>query len=170
LAREQKEGVVFEKANLAAAFQKCCADHLADRLKKALEIVCTGTSHQGPLMSNVKHIVIAGGVAANQTVRRAVVDVAQSFALTVCVPPAKYCTDNGVMVAWTGIERLKRGLGEPAPRIKNIADAEMYSEARPRWPLGVRHSRCLGKINDSAGRPLDRKAQDMSKGKEDSLA
>ena len=162
-ALEEKDGIVFEKANLAAAFQRCCADHLADRLKRALGIVCGSNGPDGPLVSDMKHIVIAGGVAANQTVRKAVVSVAESFGLIVCVPPPKYCTDNGVMVAWTGIERLQRGLAEPPPRIKNIADAEMYSEARPRWPLGIRHSQCQGKINDSAGRPLDRKANDMAK-------
>ena len=168
-ALEEKEGVVFEKSNLAAAFQKCCADHLADRLKRALQIVCIGSGDTAPLMSGIKHIVIAGGVAANKTVGNAVVAVAESFGLKVCVPPPKYCTDNGVMVAWTGIERLKRGLAEPPPRIKNLADAELYSEARPRWPLGIRHSQCRGKINDSAGRPLDRKANDMAKAKDHSL-
>jgi N6-L-threonylcarbamoyladenine synthase len=168
-AVEEKDGVVFEKANLAAAFQKCCADHLADRLKRALQIVCVGSGETGPLLSGVKHIVIAGGVAANKTVGNAVVAVAESFGLKVCVPPPKYCTDNGVMVAWTGIERLKRGLAEPPPRIKNLADAELYSEARPRWPLGIRHSQCLGKINDSAGRPLDRKATNMAKAKDSTV-
>jgi tRNA threonylcarbamoyl adenosine modification protein TsaD len=162
-AAQEKAGTEFCKANLAAAFQKCCADHLADKLKKALRIVMVGTEAQQPLVDGMKHIVIAGGVAANRTVRKAVVRVAEEFGLTVCVPPPVYCTDNGVMVAWTGIERLRRGLGEPAPRIKNLADAEKYSEARPRWPLGVRHGQCQGKINDSAGKALDRKANDMAK-------
>jgi len=162
---EEKEGKEFKKGNLAAAFQKCCADHLADRLKKALQIVLVGSAGQDPLVSRMKHVVVAGGVAANKTVRKSVIDVAESFGLTVCVPPPVYCTDNGVMVAWTGIERLRRGLGEPAPRIKNLADAEMYSEARPRWPLGVRHSQCQGKINDSAGKAMDRKANDIAKAK-----
>ena len=155
----------FDKNNLAAAFQKCCADHLAERLKRALQITLTGTDTDAPLLEpgKMKHVVIAGGVAANKTVNSAVVAVAESFGLTVCVPPPVYCTDNGVMVAWTGIERFQRGLAEPPPNIKDLSQSEKYAEARPRWPLGVRHAQCAGKINDSSGKALDRKASEIAR-------
>jgi N6-L-threonylcarbamoyladenine synthase len=39
-------------------------------------------------------------------------------------PPLKYCTDNAVMVAWAGLERLRLGLVDGM----NVAP-------RPRWPL-----------------------------------
>jgi N6-L-threonylcarbamoyladenine synthase len=152
----------INKADLAAAFQKCCADHLAERLKRALNIALVGDENNSPLVENMRHVVIAGGVAANKTVKLAVTEVAQSFGLTVCVPPPIYCTDNGVMIAWTGIERLRFGLAEPAPKLRDPTDIDRFCEVRPRWPLGVRHSMCLGKLNDQSLRPLDRKAQEMS--------
>ena len=165
--KKQKEtGIDINKSDLAAAFQKCCADHLAERLKRALQIALVGDEHNQPLVeTGLKHIVVAGGVAANKTVKAAVNQVAESFGLTVCAPPPLYCTDNGVMIAWTGIERLRHGLGEPAPSSLDIDDIEKFCEVRPRWPLGVRHSLCLGKINDKSLRLLDRKAQDMAKAK-----
>lgn len=55
-------------------------------------------------------LVVAGGVAANTKVRTALQSVAAKYGLPCFVPPAKFCSDNGLMVAWTGVERLKLGL------------------------------------------------------------
>jgi N6-L-threonylcarbamoyladenine synthase len=164
--KEESTGTEFNRSDLAAAFQEVCADHLATKLKRALHITLVGDEHNPPLIEDgLKHVVVAGGVAANKTVNAAVRAVADSFGLTVCAPPPVYCTDNGVMVAWTAIERLRKGLGEPAPKLKDLTDAEKFCEVRPRWPLGARHSLCLGKLNDQNLRALDRKAEDMAKSK-----
>ena len=47
----------------------------------------------------------AGGVACNQLVRRQLQALASSSGVELIVPPQRLCTDNGVMVAWAGIER-----------------------------------------------------------------
>ena len=47
----------------------------------------------------------AGGVACNQQVKRQLQDLASSTGVQLIVPPMRLCTDNGVMVAWAGIER-----------------------------------------------------------------
>ena len=68
--------------------------------------------------------MVAGGVAANATVRatlEAVAD-AQGFAFT--APPLAYCTDNAAMIALAGAERLAEGLVD-----------DLDAPARPRWPL-----------------------------------
>ena len=163
--KSDETGVPCNKADLAAAFQKVCADHLCDRLRRALNICLTGDESTPPLVdpSLMKHIVVAGGVASNNTVKAAVTAVADSFGLTLCAPPPAYCTDNGVMVAWTGIERLRHGIAEPPPTVKDTCDIEKFCEVRPRWPLGLRHAQCVGKLNDQALRPLDKKAQDIAK-------
>ena len=57
-------------------------------------------------------------------------------------PPLRLCVDNGTMVAWTGMLRLRLGLAErplPAETAENMA--EMCVEVRPRWPIGERDSR-----------------------------
>jgi len=58
---------------------------------------------------------MAGGVAANASVRSALQAVAEAAGLSLVCPPPRLCTDNGVMVAWAGAERLALGLAEPPP-------------------------------------------------------
>lgn len=52
-----------------------------------------------------RHLVVAGGVAANQHIRSQLRELASKQGLELVVPPPRWCTDNGVMVAWAGVER-----------------------------------------------------------------
>ena len=57
-------------------------------------------------------------------------------------PPLRLCMDNGVMVAWTGMLRLRLGLAERP--LGTATEAEMMGmcvEVRPRWPIGPRDRR-----------------------------
>jgi tRNA N6-adenosine threonylcarbamoyltransferase len=69
-------------------------------------------------------LAAAGGVAANRRLRVGLTRLAADAGLRFVVPPLDLCTDNGAMIAWAGIERLRRDLvdGLDAP-------------LRPRWPL-----------------------------------
>ncbi len=69
-------------------------------------------------------LVVAGGVAANQPIRRGLTRLATEIGLRLVAPPVALCGDNGAMIAWTGIERLRLGLTDG-----------MDVPARPRWPL-----------------------------------
>ncbi|KAK6626641.1 hypothetical protein RUM44_009117 [Polyplax serrata] len=57
-------------------------------------------------MANVWQVV-SGGVASNNFIKSALRYCCQQHGYRLIVPPPKYCTDNGVMIAWNGIERLK---------------------------------------------------------------
>jgi N6-L-threonylcarbamoyladenine synthase len=102
--------------DLAASFQAAVADCLADRTANALRLLGRDPA--------ARTLVVAGGVAANQTIRSRLESVAKGEGTRLVLPPIALCGDNGVMVAWAGIERLALGLtdGLDAP-------------ARPRWPL-----------------------------------
>ena len=100
-------------ADLAAGFQAACADVLADRVAHALA-----------MLPDAGLLVVAGGVAANATIRAALSAAAGRAGVRMVAPPPRLCTDNAVMVAWAGIERLR--LGEADGR--DVAP-------RPRWPL-----------------------------------
>lgn len=99
--------------DLAAAFQASVAAVVADRAAHALRMV-----------PGVTALVVAGGVAANGAVRQALRGAASRAGIPMIAPPLRYCTDNAVMVAWAGIERLRLGLTDGVDHAP-----------RPRWPL-----------------------------------
>ena len=73
-------------------------------------------------------IVVAGGVAANLAMRRALQRVASDNSLPLVAPPVALCTDNGAMIAWAGIERLRLGLVDGldfAPRSRWALEAKV---------------------------------------------
>lgn len=102
-----------EAADIAAGFQRAVAEVLADR-----------AGHAMAMMPEAQLLVVAGGVAANGAVRAALSGAAAARGVALAAPPVRLCTDNAVMVAWAGIERLRLGL----------ADA-LDVAPRPRWPL-----------------------------------
>lgn len=112
-------------ADLAASFQDAIAAHLADRTEKAIEAMA---SRPGAARDGAGILVIAGGVAANSAIKARLGDVAERRHWRLVAPPAKYCTDNGAMIAWAGIERLRAGLAPT--RMEAISFAP-----RARWPL-----------------------------------
>ncbi|TNN48148.1 putative tRNA N6-adenosine threonylcarbamoyltransferase, mitochondrial [Liparis tanakae] len=73
--------------------------------------------------------VLSGGVASNQYIRKALATITDATALSLLCPPAKFCTDNGVMIAWNGVERLREGKGILPP------DVDVSYE--PKAQLGV---------------------------------
>ena len=102
-----------DAADIAAGFQAAVVDCLTDRL-----------AHAFALMPPATPLVVAGGVAANQAVRAALASLAARHGARLLAPPLRLCTDNAVMVAWAGIERLRLGLSDP-----------LDTPPRPRWPL-----------------------------------
>jgi N6-L-threonylcarbamoyladenine synthase len=117
VAAAQPERDAATTADIAASFQAAVADVLADRTARALEIAKTAAP-------GLRHLVVAGGVAANQALRNRLSDVAARAACELVVPPAALCTDNAAMVAWAGLERLRLGLVD-----------DLAASPRARWPL-----------------------------------
>jgi N6-L-threonylcarbamoyladenine synthase len=103
----------YDRADIAASFQQAAIDCISDRLAVAFQS-----------MGEVTALVVAGGVAANRKVRQALETLAARRGLRFIAPPPALCTDNGAMIAWAGIERLRLGASDPL----DVA-------ARPRWPL-----------------------------------
>lgn len=104
-------------ADLCAAFQAAVDDVVADRCANAIE-----TFHEFHPAGDT--LVAAGGVAANAALRDRLVNLVQDSGLRLVAPPVHLCTDNAVMIAWAGIERLRLGL----------IDGFDF-QPRPRWAL-----------------------------------
>lgn len=103
----------YAVADIAASFQAAVVDCLIDRTKRALD-----------RSDDVTALVVAGGVAANKSIRAALEALAMARGVRFVAPPLWLCTDNAAMIGWAGVERFEAGL----------TDA-LDVPARPRWPL-----------------------------------
>lgn len=108
------------RADICAAFQQAAADVLVDRTANALNLFTVPPGRQ-------KTLVVAGGVAANAHLRARLASLAAGADVRMAAPPQWLCTDNGAMIAWAGIERLRLGLSDG-----------LDFAPRPRWPLDPR--------------------------------
>ena len=106
-------------ADLCASFQAAVVDVVIDRARVALRGFADRAGRPTAL-------VAAGGVAANGAIRRALAALAGEAGLAFVAPPLHLCGDNGAMIAWAGLERLRLGLVD-----------DITAPARPRWPLAV---------------------------------
>ncbi|HVN01564.1 MAG TPA: tRNA (adenosine(37)-N6)-threonylcarbamoyltransferase complex transferase subunit TsaD [Caulobacteraceae bacterium] len=114
------EGLTSEadRRDLAAAVQAAIARQLEERSARAMAFYAAqhGAQHL--------RFVVAGGVAANRTVRTRLQGLAAQHGFSFAAPPLKYCTDNAAMIALAGAERLAAGMIDSLDAV-----------ARPRWPL-----------------------------------
>ena len=153
------------RADIAASFQFAAVKHLEERTRRAIAWARTSLAEEDekraeatePSARDLKCVVVAGGVAANATVRATLGSIASEAGLPLVLPPPRWCTDNGVMVAWAGVERYRLGLAEEAPSAEQMAtpEDETGRPARrevpllPRWPLGTRDARATGDVKSS---------------------
>ncbi|OUS32013.1 tRNA (adenosine(37)-N6)-threonylcarbamoyltransferase complex transferase subunit TsaD [Thalassotalea sp. 42_200_T64] len=100
------------KADIAYAFQEAVIDTLAIKCKRALE------------QTKLNRLVIAGGVSANTALRDKLAQLTTKLKGKVYYPRPEFCTDNGAMIAFAGMQRLKSGVS-----------ADLTFKATPRWPL-----------------------------------
>ncbi|OON41914.1 tRNA (adenosine(37)-N6)-threonylcarbamoyltransferase complex transferase subunit TsaD [Izhakiella australiensis] len=99
-------------ADIARAFEDAVVDTLAIKCKRALE------------KTGFKRLVIAGGVSANSTLRAHLDTMMKARGGAVFYARPEFCTDNGAMIAYAGMVRLKSG-----------AHAPLALSVNPRWPL-----------------------------------
>ncbi len=99
-------------ADIAYAFEDAVCDTLAIKCRRALE------------QTGLKRIVIAGGVSANKRLRRELKKLAEKMGGDVYYPRTEFCTDNGAMIAFAGMQRFKNG-----------ETSGLSVQAKPRWPI-----------------------------------
>ncbi len=106
--------------------EELCAavvDTVEDRLRVALGLY----RKQG---KSATALVLAGGVAANTAMRATLSRFAQQSGMPMIAPPVRLCTDNGAMIAWAGLEKLRLGRTD-----------DLAAPARARWPLDPKAER-----------------------------
>ena len=115
-----------DRADLCAGFQAAVAAVLAEKSRRALRVYSR-------LNGASPAFAVAGGVAANATLRHALQAVADETGAAFVAPPLRLCTDNAAMIAWAGHERLRLG---------PVDDRTLTP--RSRWPLDEEAAPMLG--------------------------
>lgn len=115
-----------DRADLCAGFQDAIAAVLTEKSRRAVDIYLA----DGP---SAPALAVAGGVAANGTIRAGLTALCERQGLRFLAPPLRLCTDNAAMIAWAGIERYAQGHRDGF----DLA-------ARPRWPLDKNAPAMLG--------------------------
>jgi len=100
------------RADIAFAFQEAVVDTISIKLRRAIK------------ETGIKRLVVAGGVSANKYLRIQLAEMMKKHQGEVFYPRIEFCTDNGAMIAYAGLQRLRHG-----------GDDSLAIAARPRWPL-----------------------------------
>jgi tRNA N6-adenosine threonylcarbamoyltransferase len=119
---------VQDVADISAAFEAAVTASVGDRCARAMDVAAARLGPDAP-----RHFVVAGGVAANQSLRAALSTLASEHGFEFHVPPVPLCSDNAAMIAWAGAERLALGLTDP-----------LDAPVRPRWPLDADAKPAIG--------------------------
>ena len=106
------------KYNLAASFQNTINKILYKKTKVAAQMFREKTKEKN------FQLIVAGGVAANETIRKNLSSLSNEMNFKTIYPDLKFCGDNAAMIAWAGIQRFK----------KNMID-DLNKSAKSRWPL-----------------------------------
>lgn len=115
-----------DMADICACFQYTATDCLCRKLKRAV-------SYFKQNYPKGRHLVVSGGVASNTYLRGKLQSLAVENNLIFAAPPIRFCTDNGVMIAWAGLERFRKGL---------ISSLDF--KPKPRWPLDANAPKAAG--------------------------
>lgn len=117
-------------ADICASFQKAITDTLRERVGRSLQRFLDEYAGKGIEPA----LVVAGGVAANSSIRATLRELCEEAGFRLVAPPLHLCTDNAVMIAWAAAERRRRGLAADSLEVA----------PRPRWPLDEQSAALVG--------------------------
>ena len=105
------------KEDLSASFQETVTNILTIKMKFAIQ-------HCKRNYPKIKNVVVAGGVAANNSIRLSLKELCEENKLNIYYPPVSLCGDNAAMIGWACLQRFKIGY-----------KGDINFRPRPRWSL-----------------------------------
>lgn len=115
-----------DQKDLSAGFQSAVVDVLAEKATRALNLYLA----EEP---NAASFCVAGGVAANLTIRQRLESVSSEYGAAFVAPPLALCTDNAAMIGYAALERME-----------TMPPDDLTLSARPRWRLDRSSPAILG--------------------------
>lgn len=97
LHNASQKGIEYKHEDIAASFQASVVDVLVEK------------TYRAAIENNVKQVIVAGGVAANKGLRKAMETKFKEESMNVMFPPLSLCTDNAAMIASAGYIAYKQG-------------------------------------------------------------
>jgi len=121
-----KTAVMYAVKNAGGieTFDAQAISDMAAAIESAICEVLVKKSIKACLKEDAPRLVIAGGVAANQSLRDMLFDLATKKDIEVFLPDPKHCTDNAAMIAYAAFQKHLAGLSIPD-----------QWDAQPRWSL-----------------------------------
>ncbi|XP_030378873.1 probable tRNA N6-adenosine threonylcarbamoyltransferase, mitochondrial [Scaptodrosophila lebanonensis] len=129
LERTPCDGVISNYNDFCAGLLVAVSRHLMNRTQRALEFCLH--PHQNLFGDAPPTLVVSGGVANNDVIFANISHLALQYNCRTYRPSKGYCSDNGVMIAWHGVEQL---LHDCANNLRydydniDIAGSEGFSE------------------------------------------
>lgn len=109
--KEKQHEIIADKLipevnDLCAAMLMAASRHLIHRTQRAMEFC----EKNNLIPESNKQLIVSGGVACNNYIFNALTMLCDETNYKIYRPPPKLCTDNGVMIAWNGLEKWRKGL------------------------------------------------------------
>ncbi|GFO10097.1 tRNA n6-adenosine threonylcarbamoyltransferase [Plakobranchus ocellatus] len=133
LREYQRQGLATHEllpqaADICAWFQFNLLYHIARRLQRAFIF-----AEMHEICGDKKTLVVSGGVASNSYIRGKLSGLCETYGYRLVCPPAKLCTDNGIMIAWNGMEKLLNG--------RDFSQDPDGVDVQARSPFGINRSK-----------------------------
>ncbi|XP_029155266.1 probable tRNA N6-adenosine threonylcarbamoyltransferase, mitochondrial isoform X2 [Nylanderia fulva] len=119
--------IIPDVYNLCAALQIAVVKHMCLRTQRAMEFI----NNLNLISPEKRTLVVSGGVACNNFLAKALEIVCLEKSFKFVRTPPRLCNDNGVMIAWNGVERWIANVGV----IRNRDEIEMIAVEK-KVPLG----------------------------------
>ena len=109
-----------DKSDLCASFQRTISEIICNRIENVLN----NCQELNKVNRSSLKLVITGGVASNKFIFNNLKDLSIKHNFKILIPQKELCTDNALMIAWAGIEKLKINSTDP-----------LTFKPRAKWPL-----------------------------------
>ena len=127
LVEKQSGLYLHDQRDICASFQEAMKLIFENKTKKALELFSEVSSDKEMSFS------LAGGVAANKTIRYSLKELCKELNVRFSAPPIDLCTDNGLMIAYAGAQIYLGG-----------SEDNTSLSPRPRWPIDMDNQKSHG--------------------------